>query len=60
MKTIQLTAFNDPKTAIDSQYGQIPYLSWLEKEKERIERDPTRMAEIKTNKGRVALFVNPC
>lgn len=59
MKLIQITVFNDPKKAIDSQYGQIPYLSWLGKEKERIERDPTRITEIKTNKGRVALFGNP-
>ena len=58
MKLIQLTVFNDPKKAIESQYGEIPYLSWLEKEKERVERDPTRKAEIKTNKGRVALFAN--
>ena len=55
----QLYLFNEPDVMIDTQYGNIPYLHWLEKEKKRIEKDPTRIAEIVTAKnGEVALFAN--
>jgi hypothetical protein len=54
-----LYRYNDPSVMIDTQYGVVTYLKWLEKEKERIEKDPTRTAEIVTAKGgEVALFAN--
>ena len=38
-----------PKTHImDTQYGMINYLDWVNKEKQRIEKDPGRVANIKT------------
>lgn len=59
MSSMELYRYNDPTAIIDTQYGTIPYLKWLEKEKERIEKDPTRTAEIVTAKGgEVALFAN--
>jgi hypothetical protein len=60
MGSLQLYRYNDPTAIIDTQYGTITYLRWLEKEKERIEKDSTRTAEIvtATKGGEVALFAN--
>lgn len=55
----QLYSYRKPNSMIDSQYGKIPYYEWLAREKERIEKDPTRIVELRTIvSGRVALFVN--
>jgi hypothetical protein len=43
---------------IDSQYGTIHYLPWLEKEKARIEQTSGRVAEVRQVGTRAALFVN--
>lgn len=43
---------------IDTQYGYITYLRWLELEKARIERTPGRVAEIMHLKNAASLFVN--
>ncbi len=57
---IQLTYFKSPSELIDTQYGVVPVLKWLESEKVRIEQDPERRAEIrKSKRSKVALFVKP-
>jgi len=43
---------------IDCQYGTIPVLEWLQKEKTRIERTPGRFAQIKETVSRASLWVN--
>ena len=43
---------------IESQYGTLDYLAWLEKEKARIEKTPGRVAEVRVAGNRAALFVN--
>jgi len=53
MEMIQLYLFHKPDRIIDTQYGSIPYLDWLRKEKERIEKG------VGNHKGgEVALFAN--
>ena len=43
---------------IDSQYGMLEYLSWLEKEKARIEKAAGRIAEVRESGNQAALYVN--
>ena len=43
---IQLYRPSPPGEIIDSQYGMIPVLEWLHREKERIEKADGRVAEI--------------
>ena len=43
---------------IDSQYGTLHYLAWLEKEKARIEKAADRVAEVRERGNRAALYVN--
>jgi len=59
MVLTELLMYNDPDILIETQYGNLPYIRWLEKEKERIDADPTRVTEIIFAKdGEVALFAN--
>ena len=55
---IELYKPNLDDKIINAQYGDIPYLEWLMKEKERIEKDPKRKAEIFFKKNKSSLFVN--
>lgn len=58
---IQLTGFNNVNNEIETQYGKIKFLDWLQLEKSRIKKDPERKAEIrKHQEGReiVSLYVN--
>jgi len=55
---MQLYNWDKPTTIIDTQWGKLAVIEWLEKEEERILKDPTRQAEIRTEHGRVALFVD--
>ena len=53
--------FNHREAMIDTQYGFITHLSWLQKEQGRIEKDPLRYATIQSLPGDqniVGLFVN--
>ena len=43
---------------IDSQYGNIEWLTYLKKEKQRIERNPKRTAVIVLDKGFATLKVD--
>ena len=45
---VTLYVQRNPDERIDTQYGNLTYLDWLKNEKERIEKDPTRTAEIST------------
>lgn len=48
-----------PHVRIDSQYGNVPYLSYLEHEYARITANPERSAGIvEDSRGKVALAVN--
>lgn len=58
MKLTQYTLFRDEESFIDSQWGTLTYIQWLEKEKERIERNRDRTAEIRREGINVALFVD--
>lgn len=59
---VQLTEYCDPTEWITSQYGKIVWRNYLQKEKERIEKSPGRVVEIRrgcaTSANRYALFVN--
>jgi len=62
---IQLTNRRHVESSIITAQGEIPFLRWLLLEKIRIEKDPTRKAEIIFGnkrdhlKNTVALYVNP-
>ena len=56
---IKLYDFNISEDLIETQYGEITYLQWLNKEKERIERGSGRMAEVVIHGVSSSLFVNP-
>lgn len=44
---------------INTQYGYVPYLLFLEKERDRVNRDPDRIAKIfKTEGGSFGLLVD--
>ena len=43
---------------INTQYGDISYLDWLSKEKNRIEKDPKREAQIRNIGNSCSLYVN--
>lgn len=58
MKIIQLYHWGLRNEKIDTQYGEITYYEWLEKEKERITKDKSRFAEIREHGKKYALFVN--
>jgi hypothetical protein len=64
----EILIFDEGHKKMSTQYGYIPHRLWLEKEKERIESDPTRQASLvkkvvldKYNRWvtKYALFVNP-
>ena len=54
----QLYVWSSPTEMIDCQYGRISIKEWLGKEKERINADPTRTAEIRKQGKRIGLFVD--
>jgi hypothetical protein len=56
---IQLYVFDERGNRNYTQYGRISHLSWLKKEKKRIESKPNRQAMIVERKGLYALYVNP-
>lgn len=43
---------------IKTQYGEISYLEWLQREKLRIEANDGRIANIRVSHGKCALYVN--
>ena len=55
---IQLYRPSPPGEIIDSQYGMIPVLEWLHREKERIEKAAGRKAEIVFLDNKYSLSVN--
>jgi|GEM_PF-3114062 hypothetical protein len=59
---IQLTDYCDPTEFIRCQYGSISWKRYLNLEKERIEKSPGRVAEIRhgvaSAGNKYALFVN--
>jgi hypothetical protein len=60
---IQQTIWNEKDEMMSSEYGDISYYSWLEKEKSRIENGLGRVAEIRHQVNDIgideyALFVN--
>ena len=55
---MQLYVFSNPDEIIDTQYGHIDYLEWLQKERDRITADPDRQAEITWKARKCALIVN--
>ena len=58
-RIIQHTVYRTKKELIDTQYGIIPYLEWLEKEADRINASGDRITEIRENSAEsVALFVD--
>jgi hypothetical protein len=57
---IQHLVRSKPERPIHTQWGHILYYEWLEMEKDRIEQDKTRTAEIVGRlNGEVSLWVNP-
>lgn len=58
----QLSVFQQPQMEITTQYGNISWSEYLQKEKDRIERNPMRVAEIRQggmgHLGEIALYVN--
>ena len=55
---IQLYHYGFPTDNISTQYGKIAYFEWLQRERDRIEKDKSRKAEIVYWGNKVALFVN--
>jgi len=54
----QQTLFKPSNEIIQTQYGLASYYYWLQKEKDRIEKDPTRCCVIIVNRNNSALYVN--
>ena len=54
----QLYVWSNPKDHIRCQYGDVTIAEWLEKEKERINADPARTAEIRKQGKKIGLFVD--
>lgn len=59
-KMLQLTVWRYKEHMIFTQYGQIKWYEYLVLEAERINKDPSRRAEIRSGypKNYLALFVN--
>jgi len=56
---VQLTCWGNPAVRLNCQYGEkVLWDEYLELEKLRIEKDPARVAEIRTKGTKSALFVN--
>jgi len=60
---VQLTVWDLPNTSVHTQYGFIHWMTYLKREKERIEKTPGRVVEIRHGKSgqcssKYALFVN--
>jgi hypothetical protein len=55
----QLYGWSSPTETIESQYGALPAIDWLARERDRIVADPKRKAVIAYDgRGHFALFVN--
>ena len=55
---IELYKWGNPKEWIETQYGKIQYIQLLEKEADRIMKNPGRRAEVRTKNRQCALFVD--
>jgi len=57
---VELYRSTNPVEFIKTQYGEISYLEWLKKEKDRIlTKSPERIVEIRTkDDGKVSLWVD--
>ena len=55
---IQLYEYSRGNERFRTQYGNIAYLDWLHREKERIELASGRKAEIREYRKKVGLFVD--
>ena len=53
-----LFTWDKPSMRIDSVYGDIPYIDFLEKEENRINKVKGRCAEIRQKRGFCSLWVN--
>lgn len=58
MEMMELYEWRPKAHIMDTQYGTINYLDWVNKEKQRIEKDPDRVANVLTSSGRCTLEVN--
>jgi hypothetical protein len=58
VRLMQLYEYGLADEVLDTQYGHISRKAWLQKEKQRIERDKSRVAEIVYLSNAVGLFVN--
>jgi hypothetical protein len=60
MKMIQLYKESSITGMVKTTNGEMNYLEWLERERDRINSDPSRYAVIKTSKTgrRASLWVN--
>ena len=52
---IQITQICPTGESLESCYGRIPYMVWLTRESERINRNPKRKTEVIEKKGGVCL-----
>lgn len=55
---IQLYCWSGPTEMMHTEYGLLTVEEWLHREWARITADSRRQAEIRTQNGKVALFVN--
>jgi hypothetical protein len=55
---IQLTHGVAPRERFKTQYGIIDGVAWLEAERQRIARQPGRVAEIREDAGKMSLWVD--
>lgn len=58
-RKIQQTNWINPKYKILTQWGLLTYREYLNKEKNRIERQCAKLGEIRTRGKDIALFCNP-
>lgn len=56
---VQLYEWSSPTEMLNTQYGWGTVREWLAHEKNRIERDPSRFAEVVKHNCFLSLFVNP-
>jgi hypothetical protein len=55
---IQLTDAVDPQERLSTQYGVLDTATWMAREVARITRDPRRIAEVRTDEGKVSVWVD--
>jgi len=56
---IQLTMWDNPEKEINTQYGNIPWVIYLDLERRRIEKNPGRTGEVRKMGDLLSLWVNP-